>query len=258
MRGSHGTVSSGTTASSRFLLPASCFPMTGYLLHQTASEEAFTAKAVELIKGDMTGAFADHGQCILGLSGGSTPRPIYEALGKEAFDWPNVNIFLVDERCVPANHRGSNQGMVRETLLRFAPIPEKNISFPDTSLPVEECIEQFTRGMKNLIRTRLPDICVLGMGEDGHIASLFPPVPDIALTDRVFALHTATNSFAVRDRITLSLNVIAAAGSHVILLKGSEKKHMWEEMLASPEGEDRWPMKRLLAGGSRVDIVVFW
>jgi 6-phosphogluconolactonase/glucosamine-6-phosphate isomerase/deaminase len=100
-----------------------------------------------------------------------------------------------------------------------------------------------------IIADHLPDLVILGMGEDGHIASLFPPVAELALGDQALIIHTTTDAFAIHDRISVSLNLLAASDQQVLLLKGEKKKKVWESMLKSKEGDARWPAKRILEGG---------
>ena len=108
-----------------------------------------------------------------------------------------------------------------------------------------------------MIDTYLPDIVTLGMGSDGHIASLFPPVPDIALGDEALVVHTETDQFAITDRISVSLNFLCAAQDQIFFLKGTDKKFVWDEMIASDEDEHRWPAKRMIETGD-VSLVSMW
>ncbi|MFH1670295.1 MAG: 6-phosphogluconolactonase [Patescibacteria group bacterium] len=231
--------------------------MINYL--KTQSEVDFINSGVHILKESIQDAISKRGECMLGLSGGSTPRPIYELLGKEEIDWSKVTIFLVDERYVPPDDDKSNQKMVHETLLKSATIPESNIIFPDATLPLEECVLDYTSKFKKMIDAQgyLPDIVTLGLGEDGHIASLFPPVSDAALSDQHFVLHTQTDRFDVKDRITLTLNVIASAQNHIFFLKGEGKKKVWEAMSESKEDERRWPAKRVLESEGTM-VVTLW
>ncbi len=212
----------------------------------TSSALDFTQKAAGLIAANINSCIIDRGECILGLSGGGTPKPVYELLGKEQIDWKKVKIFLTDERYISPGHLESNERMIRQTLLAHAKIPGENICFPDTTLPIDECMANYTHGLKEQWSEHLADLIILGMGIDGHITSLFPPVAPSLMDDTQLVAHTITDQFAVHDRITLTLNPIAAANAHVFLLKGEDKKQLWEEMLASDEDEHRWPAKRIL------------
>ena len=183
--------------------------------------------------------------CTLGLSGGSTPKDIYTALGKEKLPWERVRIFLVDERFVGSDDPRSNQFLLRSTLLRSAPIPEENIVFPDTSLPIAVCVDRYAREIADLF-VQPPDIVILGMGEDGHIASLFPPVD---FGKAALVLHTTTDRFDVHDRISVGVACLASARRHLFLLKGKGKGQTWNAMMESREHADRWPAKALLKEG---------
>ena len=223
----------------------------------TTSEEEFISRSTATLAHMIREAIETRGECILGLSGGSTPKPIYEALGKEDIDWSKVHVFLVDERHIDAGDDKSNQKLVRDTLLAHASIPESNIVFPDTSLPIDECMEKYTKDLKEQWSDHLPDVITLGLGEDGHIASLFPPLDDLAMGDERLVLHTTTDQFDVHDRITISLNAITAAGKQIFFLKGEGKFETWKAMRGSDEGAERWPAKGVAEGGE-VTVVSWW
>jgi 6-phosphogluconolactonase len=215
----------------------------------------FVQKASELIGGMIRSAIREHGSCTVGLSGGSTPGPVYQALAKEAIDWNRVTFFLVDDRCVSPDHPDSNQLLARTTIVNATGAAAV---FPNSSLPPEESATDYADRLGVLL-DRPIDVNILGMGPDGHITSLFPPVPDTGFGDAI-AIHTQTPLdenrrplFAVKDRITLTLPVLAAATQSVFLMK-SEKKQLWEEMLASEEDERRWPAKGIIAS-SNVTVI---
>ena len=221
------------------------------------SEEQFYLGATLIISTQIKEAIERKGSCIIGLSGGSTPQPIYRALAQQDIDWSNVFVFLVDERYCNATSDDSNQHMLRTTLLKEAAIPEENITFPDTSLPLQDCINKYSVDLKAQWGEYLPDVITLGIGDDGHIASLFPPLDETAMGDEKGVIHTTTDAFAVHDRISLSLNMVAAAQKHVFLLKGENKKDTWNDMLSSPEPVRRWPAKLVLEQNSST-VVSFW
>ena len=217
-----------------------------------ASVTELTERAARFIRQKIAEAQQADGMCILGLSGGKTPRAVYEELGIRF--WEKIRLFLVDERYVPPDHPESNQRLVRETLLKNLHLPEEQCVFPNTVLPIDECVADYTRRLKNMWKEHLPHLIILGMGTDGHIASLFPPLAAVALGDEKLVLHTRAPEGIgppdARDRITLSLNAICAAEEQVLLLQGEEKKRALDEMLASPENERRWPLKQVIATGN--------
>ncbi len=219
--------------------------------HATAGQD-FVDTSVRVLSERIHQSIDEFGRAIVGLSGGSTPKPIYSALGKCAIPWDKVSLFLVDERYVPADHDDSNQKLVRETLLNTASIPEENLLFPDTSLSLEECIHHYDLKLAGMLSAGIPHIVTLGMGNDAHIASLFPPVPDAAYGDRL-VLHTKTDQFAVHDRISTTMVVLGSADRKIFFLQGEEKKVVWEEMMNAEEDLNRWPAKAVLhLGGGMV------
>lgn len=212
----------------------------------TDRNDQFVEHSVTVLTRLISEAIQKQDHCILGLSGGSTPRDIYSALGKTSeIDWSKVWLFLADERYVPADDERSNAHLVRSTLLASAKIPKEQIVFPNTALPYDECVQQYSDDIEDLLHRDVPDVIVLGMGPDGHIASLFPPLPDEALLGVV--IGTTTDAFDVRERISVTLPVLTSAKHSVFLLKGEKKKLVWDEMLASSEDSLYWPAKEVLS-----------
>lgn len=161
-------------------------------------------------------------------------------------------MFLVDERYIDPSSDDSNAKLVRDTL----PVSDEQLLFPDTSLPIDECVKQYDSTLENLLSEHPADVVTLGMGEDGHIASLFPPVGDDAFGESS-AIHTTTDRFAVHDRISVTAPVIAAAVQQVFFLKGEGKRTVWDVMIADAEGPTRWPAKIALENGTAT-IVAQW
>jgi 6-phosphogluconolactonase len=212
----------------------------------TDTGREFTAAGVTLLEGLINEAVLRKDRCVIGLSGGSTPWPVYEALGKsKKIDWSKVWLFLVDERYVSAESDDSNTRLVRETLLAHAAIPPMQCKYP-SALPLEDWKNEYEETLADLLGGEWPDIVILGMGEDGHIASLFPPVADEGRGPEL-SVHTTTDQFAVHDRLSVTMPVLANAQSKIFLLRGEGKKNVWEEMLASDEDEERWPAKAVLS-----------
>jgi 6-phosphogluconolactonase len=177
---------------------------------------------------------------VIGLSGGSTPKPVYEALSREKdIDWKTVTFFVLDERYVPADYNDSNQKMILETLAPALAAGAAIIA-PDTSLPLEQCIKDYDQKVSGL----KPDLLLLGMGEDGHIASLFPPVgPEAYGPQKV--IHTTTDRFAVRDRISVAFPVLKDAAKRIFLITGEKKSALLQKMQQTNEDASLYPAQYL-------------
>jgi 6-phosphogluconolactonase len=161
------------------------------------------------------------------LSGGNTPVYIYKALARCDLPWGDIQIFQVDERFVPKDSRSSNYRMIRENLLDVVSMPEKNIHVVDTSASspdnAAKAYEQELAGFFRLQPGRFPrfDIIMLGLGEDGHTASLFPGSHLLDDTDRL-ALAVKLD-YELHDRITLTVQVINHARHIIFLIQGAHK-----------------------------------
>lgn len=216
------------------------------LWFEAASDATFTRWAMEKLLEYIPLSIQRRGQCVIGLSGGSTPKPVYVELGRnETIDWSKVWVFLVDDRHVAADHPDSNQHLVHTTLNAGGKIAADHMIFPDTTLPIDECVRDYEERLRPLLDSAPADIVTLGMGDDGHTASLFPPLPDAAFGKHLI-IHTTTEKFAVRERISVTMPVLKAAAHRLIFLKGGNKKSTWHDMMNSDDDERRWPMKGVM------------
>ncbi len=194
------------------------------------------------------GAIAARGRFSLALSGGATPRPLYALLATSPFasriDWSRVHVFWGDERCVPPEHPDSNYRMAREALLDAVPIPSANvhrIAGEDEPGVAARAYEQVLRTYFGVARgapEQSFDLVLLGMGDDGHTASLFPGTAPVIEQQRwVLANHVTTP----RDswRITLTPVVLNAASQVTFIIAGANKAdRVWEVI----EGPPRSPL----------------
>lgn len=224
------------------------------------SQSEFVSRSSAEIEQIIMDAVEENGRCILGLSGGSTPVPIYDELGSlVAIPWEKVTVFLVDERYIDEEDAQSNQKMLQETLLAGAGgsrIPGANIIVPDPSLDLEDCIEDYDFRIDQLLSEGI-DAVVLGMGKDGHIASLFPGDIPVLTEDEKRVLHTTTDAYPIRDRITVTLPVLQAAKKHLFLLAGKDKKKMFTEVIGENEDTTSYPAQAILREG-RSRWVTYW
>ncbi len=174
-------------------------------------------------------AISQRGQAVLCVSGGKSPIALFEALRALPVAWADVTVTLVDERCVPADHADSNALLVRTHLLqgaaaqaRFAPLFEHA---PDTPGDAARHANGIVAALP------VPDVLVLGMGSDGHTASLFPGSPDLAHaldlnnTDRVCALRLPASPPVQPNhpRLTLTLAQILRARHIILPVQGADK-----------------------------------
>ncbi|MEW6728255.1 MAG: 6-phosphogluconolactonase [Pseudomonadota bacterium] len=184
-------------------------------------------------------AIAEHGRFTVALSGGRTPRILYELLASPAWrdrlPWGQTELYLGDERCVPADHADSNARMVREALLDRLPHPP--LFFPMVSDPMRP--EQDAAHYASLLRERLGDapiptfdLILLGMGADGHFASLFPGTT--ALEDREAFVLALREEQVGHRRISLGRRVIAAARRRIVMVTGADKRAALAEALHEP------------------------
>lgn len=192
----------------------------------------------------------------LNLSGGSTPRSVYELLGGEdlgaRIDWRKVCIFWGDERFVPPDHEASNFRMAWEAMLRHVPIPAEQVfRVPTEAASPEEAAALYAKtlqgfyGASKLDPARpLFDVTLLGLGPDGHIASLFP---GSAVLDEREAWTTAVVGVKPEARISLTYPVLESSAAILFLVSGAEKQDILARVLAN---EPSLPASRLAAQGT--------
>ncbi len=163
-------------------------------------------------------AIANHGKFKLVLAGGTTPEKVYRLLAKSQADWVNWWIYHGDERCLPVDHKDRNSVMASEALLDQVAIPKNQIF----DISAELGPEQGAAAYRRIVADALPfDLVLLGMGEDGHTASLFPGhVHDLnELTHAVF-----NSPKPPPERVSISANALSNAEQIFILVTGANKR----------------------------------
>lgn len=179
-------------------------------------------------------AAAAPGRFSLALAGGSTPRRTYELLAaaprREEVPWARVEVFFGDERCVPPDSPDSNYGMARRALLDLVPVPASSVHRIRGEEPDPEgAAAAYEEELRSALGAGGLDLALLGMGPDGHVASLFPGSDALAETRRLARAVVAPASPA--RRITLTLPALAASGAVIFLVAGAEKAERVAEVL---------------------------
>lgn len=193
-------------------------------------------------------AVKDRGRFTVALSGGNTPRAVFALLANEykaALPWDKTFIFFGDERHVPPQDAASNYRMASEALLSRVPIPAQNIHRIQAELDAETAAEQYEETLKGFfkLKTReLPrfDLVMLGMGEDGHTASLFPGTQALQETARLVVANRVEKLDT--ERITLTLPVLNAAAEVMVIIAGADKAEILNRV-AHPRGTAEFPIQ---------------
>jgi 6-phosphogluconolactonase len=185
------------------------------------------------------------GRFSIALSGGSTPRDLHARLASpplvDQIDWSRVHVFFGDERCVPPDDEGSNFRMADETLLSKVPIPKQHIHRMRGELPPAEAAEDYARQLREFFGNEPPrlDLILLGMGDNGHTASLFPGLTAVHEQHRwVVAEYVEEVGMW---RITLTPVVLNLAREVLFLVAGAAKAHMLRQVLEGPHQPDERP-----------------
>jgi 6-phosphogluconolactonase len=210
-----------------------------------ACPEATAERAAVEIARAIESARELRGVAHLALSGGSTPKRTYELLASKLEDWDGVEIWFADERCVPPEDAESNYRLAAETLLRPAAIDPARIHRMEGELGPDEGASRYADALRTGVAPNdatpqsapaLPvlDLIALGIGPDGHVASLFPGAPTLDAGEQALALGVHESPKPPPERITLSLAVLRAARRCVLLATGAGKADAIAAALAEP------------------------
>lgn len=177
----------------------------------------------------------------IALSGGTTPQKIYESLAKKLSFIPFINhihFYQTDERYVPVTDKDSNQKMITTafTTLLISKLKTVHFHFFDTSLPIQKSLKEYSRKLPENF-----DLTILGIGPDGHTASLFPHSK--ALTSKSATTHTTSKEFAIKDRLTLTFPTILKSKNILVLLKN--KPEIIQELRTSTKSYADFPAHKL-------------
>jgi 6-phosphogluconolactonase len=212
--------------------------------------EAVTRAAADLFARLSREAVEQRGAFSVALSGGTTPRSVYELLASEEYradvPWPKVHVFFGDERAVPPDHAESNYRMASEALLSRVPVPPENVhridGLGDAAANASD-YESVMRGFFGDAEWPRFDLVLLGMGDDGHTASLFPNTAALEESRAWVASNWVEKLGAWR--ITLTAPAINAARRVVFLVTGASKAERLREVLKGPHDPTRLPSQMI-------------
>lgn len=232
-----------------------------YLVYDTPQRLAHAA--AEVFAKYAADGVAARGVARIAISGGSTPKRMLALLAEEPFrsqiSWERLRFYWVDERCVPSDHADSNYRMTREQLLSKVPLAEENVFRMEGELNPEDGASRYEATLRNSFRlegAEAPafDLVLLGMGDDGHTASIFPN------TSAIDAMGTlvAANHVPQKDswRITLTWPVINHGRRVVFLVEGAAKAEVLREVLLGGYDPDRLPAQLIRPENGQIGLLL--
>jgi len=201
--------------------------------------DTVAVRAAASVQRQMARALKERGEAHIALSGGSTPGATYELLGAEQAGWEGVQVWFADERCVGPEDEQSNYRLAAETLLGPAAIAATSVHRMLGELGPEEGARRYSQELMEGVAASHPgppvlDLIVLGIGPDGHVASLFPGAATLDAGEDAVCLGVSDSPKPPPQRITLSLAVLRAARSCLLLATGASKADAVSAMLAPP------------------------
>ena len=219
---------------------------------------AVAAEAAERVVRAADQAIVLAGRFSFVLAGGSTPKALYELLAsgqyRDQIDWPHVEIYFGDERTVPPDHKDSNYGMASEAMLAKLPIPESRVYRMRGEIDPEEAAKEYGLLLKEKFGDGGPDLVLLGMGDDGHTASLFPGTTALAETKhRAFANPVPKLN---TTRLTMTAPFINRARKVLITVTGASKAQRLAEVLEGARDPERLPVQLIQPQSGRLTWLV--
>lgn len=211
-----------------------------------ADKASLIERSQDIILTKINTAIESRGQFTIALSGGSTPKPLYEALATQSLPWSKIHVFWGDERYVHANHKDSNQLMARQAWLDKIDFPGDHVHPIDTdgADPSQDAAKHEAQ-LRKFFQTPqgIPtfDLILLGMGDDGHTASLFPHTEALTVSDRLITVGNKDG----QPRLTFTVPLINQARCVLFVVAGANKRSALEQVFA-PQGDEMEYPSRLI------------
>ena len=227
----------------------------GVSLHSAQSPEAIAETLAERVAECLRRRLAEAPTATLVVSGGSTPLPFFRVLREKHLEWARVKVALADERWVPESDPASNAALVKKELLQGAAASARFVLF---NVSKKDALEAVSELEADAAALTLPvDVLVLGMGNDGHTASLFPDAPELMRAmepsgeQRVMVMTPPSQA---HTRVTLTLPVLAQARYKVLHIKGQDKMTTLARAAEAPDDWSAMPIRAFLQAG----LNVYW
>jgi 6-phosphogluconolactonase len=215
-----------------------------------ADLEALVDYAQALVIEKIQAAIAQHNRCTIALAGGSTPKPVYQALAKADLPWDKLHIFWGDERYVPLTHPDSNANMAKAAWLDQVPIPSEQIyPVPTGATDPATDAAAYEQTLQRVFATSADfpsfDLILLGLGDDAHTASLFPHTAVLAETQRWVSVGQKGDD----PRITFTASLINQAQTVIFLVSGASKQAALSQVFAPSAADNAYPARLIRPQG---------
>lgn len=212
--------------------------------------ERLSRHAAEIFVEQAAGAISEHGRFLVALNGGNTPARLFQLLAtdyRDQVDWSNVHVFWGDERCVPPDDPGSSYRQAKDILLNHVDIPNNNVHRVKGELGPLSASTEYSQTLKLFAEDNLEfprfDLVYLGMGEDGHTASLFPGSP-VEVTETVIPV-TANYQDRPANRVTMTQLIFNQARTVAFMVTGEKKATTLAEVLGDRYNPELLPAQRI-------------
>jgi 6-phosphogluconolactonase len=230
-----------------------------------ATEQEVARQSAQMFAESIQHAVAARGLARVAISGGSTPKAVFELLADPAapflagIPWQSLQLFWVDERCVPPTHEESNYRMTRQAMLDKLPLPSENVHRMEGELDPEEAASRYEAEIRNAFKlegaqTPTFDLIMLGLGPDGHTASLFPHTDGLNEMARI----VMANHVPQKDvwRITLTWPVIAQGREVAFLVEGEDKAEMVQRVFTGPYDPEALPAQLIRPASGKLTLLL--
>src|SRR5271168_2610682 len=233
------------------------------LYYVDTTADAVSRRAAQYLVDGIAAAVAARGKARIAISGGNTPKGTFELLAtspyREQTPWDKLELYWVDERCVPPDHADSNYRMTNEALLSKVPLVAERVHRMEGELAPEVAAARYESTIRNSFKlegaeTPTFDLVLLGMGDDGHTASLFPHTEALNEMSHI----VVPNHVPQKDawRITLTWPVINQGREVAFLIEGAGKAHVLHDVFLGPYQPDTYPSQLIRPASGQLTLLL--